>query len=156
MPTVVLKLNDRVLERYEIGSTRTLIGRDAGCDIVIDNQAISRHHAMVEAGPLGFMLWDLGSVAGLEMDGEPVDEAPLSHGTEVSLGKFTLVFEETGGVPLALLAERATHQPPEDVDETMQVKPLNKSCFIFPWVTPGIDNKNNKFKCSPVFKVAFN
>jgi pSer/pThr/pTyr-binding forkhead associated (FHA) protein len=56
---------------YEISGGSVLIGRDAGCDIVISAKNVSRRHAEVVATPRGYVLID-NSTNGTVVNGEPV------------------------------------------------------------------------------------
>lgn len=71
------------------------IGREAGCDMVIIDMAISRRHARIESGPTGeLVLRDLGSRNKLVVDGETLDAVPLQPGVRVLLGGTTMWLEE--------------------------------------------------------------
>lgn len=100
MPTLVLKLKGRELKRQEIHTTQLLIGRDASCDLVIDNQSVSRRHAKLVHAEGGFVIIDLDSRNGVLQNGERVPQAPLVPGSSVQIGKFVLCLEEAGGPPI--------------------------------------------------------
>ncbi len=70
----------------------TTIGRLSTCDIVLDDQNVSRQHA--EVHPLGdnFQLVDLGSTNGCRVNGHRVDRHVLVHGDEISFGPIRLRF----------------------------------------------------------------
>jgi len=70
------------------------IGRDAGCDLVLRDPRVSRHHARVEQGERGVEIVDLASRNGTVVDGRRVDRAPLRPGARVELGDTLLVVEE--------------------------------------------------------------
>ncbi len=54
---------------------------------------MSRRHAAFSADESGgFTVKDAGSLNGTYVNRERVDEAPLSNGDEVQIGKFLLVF----------------------------------------------------------------
>ena len=70
MPNITLKFKDSVIGRYPIEKGKSLaIGRRKDNDIVIDNLAVSGHHAKIDAAGDAFVLVDLqsknGSFAGL-------------------------------------------------------------------------------------------
>ncbi|MBA2381080.1 MAG: FHA domain-containing protein [Chloroflexi bacterium] len=65
------------------------IGRGAGCDIVIDDPAISRSHARLRASPSGLVIEDLGSRNGTLVNGESVARCDLRPGDAVVLGSHS-------------------------------------------------------------------
>lgn len=76
---------------YTLDSPRLVVGRAPDCDIVLDNGAISRHHAEIIRDPYGrWLIHDLGSRNGLKVNGRRVEEQVLSPHTAVRMDKFTL------------------------------------------------------------------
>jgi pSer/pThr/pTyr-binding forkhead associated (FHA) protein len=68
------------------------LGRNSGCDIVIDQAAVSRRHARISWGAGGYRISDLGSMNGTYVDGKPVAECALADGTEIHVGEVTFRF----------------------------------------------------------------
>jgi pSer/pThr/pTyr-binding forkhead associated (FHA) protein len=98
--TVVLRLRDRELQRVPIIKSPTVIGREATCDVVIDNPSVSRRHATIEyRKDTGFVIFDVDSQNGLYFKGQQVRHKPLAEGDEIQLGKFTLCYTDQGGAP---------------------------------------------------------
>lgn len=65
------------------------IGRAPDCDLIIDRQEISRHHAeLLRIDADAYELRDLGSTNGTHVNGKPVDTAMVGHGDEIRLGAF--------------------------------------------------------------------
>lgn len=65
---------------------RLLIGRDPGCDLVIDEPGMSRRHAAIESHPGGLVLRDLDSANGVQVNGRLVSGSmPLKHGDQIVL-----------------------------------------------------------------------
>jgi pSer/pThr/pTyr-binding forkhead associated (FHA) protein len=82
----------------------TTLGRHTGCDIVIDQAAVSRRHARIVRSAEGYRISDLGSMNGTYVDGRPVAESLLADGAEIHVGEVTFRFmiaaaggEERGG-----------------------------------------------------------
>jgi hypothetical protein len=74
------------LDRPEI-----CIGRDAGCDLVLASQYVSRVHARVLRTDRGFVVEDLGSTNGIELNGARVLEATtLGPGDRLVIGNVTV------------------------------------------------------------------
>lgn len=70
--------------------TIAVLGRDPGCDIVLNDSKCSRRHAVVEDGPEGLWVRDTGSANGISVNGQRVDRAPLRPGDTLRLGEVTL------------------------------------------------------------------
>jgi hypothetical protein len=66
------------------------IGRDPSCDVVVDDDSVSPHHASVERHPQGWLLADQESAQGTFVDGERVEQALLKAGQELRLGSARL------------------------------------------------------------------
>jgi pSer/pThr/pTyr-binding forkhead associated (FHA) protein len=75
-----------------VGSDRgsVSIGRDPSCDVVVDDDSLSPHHASVERHPQGWLLADQESAQGTFVDGERVTQALLKAGQELRVGSARL------------------------------------------------------------------
>jgi FHA domain len=63
------------------------IGRAPDCDVIIDRQEISRHHAeLLRIDATSYELRDLGSTNGTQVNGVPIQTAMVGHGDEIRLG----------------------------------------------------------------------
>jgi membrane peptidoglycan carboxypeptidase len=62
------------------------IGRDSNLDVVIDNGAVSREHALLEGRGRTWVLRDAGSTNGLWWQGRRIRELLLNDGDRVQLG----------------------------------------------------------------------
>lgn len=72
---------------------RTVIGRHPTCHIVLDNGAVSRHHAQVLESHGNYFLEDLRSRNGTFINGEPLSSrAELHDGDQVRICDITLSF----------------------------------------------------------------
>jgi pSer/pThr/pTyr-binding forkhead associated (FHA) protein len=126
VPELILSLNERELERFAIDATRTTIGRDPSCDVVIDNAGISRLHAAIEIVGDSFVLRDENSENGITLNGEPCREGRLAHGDIIGLNKFLLSFSNAALEPPTRLRpkqEKPESQKLHDVQRTMHVDP---------------------------------
>lgn len=95
MKTMLMMLEGASPQTFDLENVEQLtIGREANNDIVIDDTAISRLHAMVRRITTGnYMLTDLGSANGTFLNGKKVS-APvlLSNGDQIQLGHIRLQF----------------------------------------------------------------
>jgi hypothetical protein len=70
------------------------IGRSRDCDIVLDDAGISRRHAEIRPGDVGWTVSDLGSTNGVRVNGRALRGAQsLEAGDHVELGSTEIVFE---------------------------------------------------------------
>jgi predicted component of type VI protein secretion system len=123
VPELTLSLRERELARFSIVAARTTIGRDPGCDLVIDNDGISRLHAAIELVGRGFVLRDCDSENGVTLNGEPCREGSLADGDMIGLNKFLIRFSHQAldvAVDLPKQSEKA-HAGLRDVQRTMHV-----------------------------------
>jgi hypothetical protein len=93
-PRLVLLDGDQPGESFFLGPQPVTIGRGAGSEIQLLEEAISRRHAEVKPGIDGFVLRDLGSENGTFVNGGRVDEHLLAEGDVVQVGSRRLVFRE--------------------------------------------------------------
>lgn len=91
---VAITLNSKVIERRKLDKEETIIGRIEENDIVINNLAVSRHHAKIYIKDGNAVIKDLGSANGTFVNGLRVDEAKLRSGDMILIGKHILKFYE--------------------------------------------------------------
>jgi hypothetical protein len=78
--------------RFLLDSDLTLVGRHPDSDIFLDDVTVSRRHAEFYRQGGRFTVRDVGSLNGTYVNRERIEEASLSQGDEVQVGKFRLVF----------------------------------------------------------------
>lgn len=71
---------------------RTTLGRTPENDVQIDASYISRHHAVILAGPIHTIIEDLNSTNGVRVNGRRVTRHPLKDGDVVLVGKTRFRF----------------------------------------------------------------
>ncbi|MBL0715739.1 MAG: FHA domain-containing protein [Desulfosarcina sp.] len=93
MPKLTLKFKNNLIQTYNIAAGRSVtIGRLENNDIVIENLAVSGHHAKIDSVGDGYLLTDLQSKNGCFVNEKMVASHWLSHGDIVSIGKHMLQF----------------------------------------------------------------
>jgi pSer/pThr/pTyr-binding forkhead associated (FHA) protein len=107
----------KVLREYAAGPMIT-IGRLADNTIVIDNPAVSSHHACIFRDGDQFVVEDLQSTNGTFVNDQRVARHTLQHGDVVAVGKHKLRFDEqkTAKTPEAPVAAEPIIR---NVNETM-------------------------------------
>lgn len=79
--------------RVAIGDEPVTIGRQAECDVVLEDSNVSRRHAEVRRQGEEYVFVDLGSTNGSKVNGTRVKQQALSDGDEITLGKTVVRFE---------------------------------------------------------------
>jgi pSer/pThr/pTyr-binding forkhead associated (FHA) protein len=92
---VQLRLGDRIVAEVPWRGDELRIGRMKENDLVINNLAVSRFHAVLRRVGDGFEIQDLDSENGTLLDGVRVEGTrPLAPGAELTVGKHTLVLRD--------------------------------------------------------------
>ncbi|GAA2090102.1 FHA domain-containing protein [Actinomadura alba] len=89
---LVVKRGPNAGSRFLLDSESTSAGRHPESDIFLDDVTVSRRHAEFSRRGTSFSVRDVGSLNGTYVNRERIDEAGLSGGDEVQIGKFRLVF----------------------------------------------------------------
>jgi len=79
---------------YELQGPVTLLGRGTDCDLRMVDPGVSRHHAELRVEDGQVVLVDLGSTNGTLVNGQPLRRVVLTDGTNVTLGRTTMVFHQ--------------------------------------------------------------
>ena len=69
---------------------RIVLGREAGCDIVLDDKTVSRHHARIDVGEDSVTVTDLGSSNGTYVNRERIQSHTLAPNDGITVGGFGL------------------------------------------------------------------
>jgi pSer/pThr/pTyr-binding forkhead associated (FHA) protein len=80
-------------DRKELTLDRAVIGRAREADVQIADPNVSRKHAEVRREGPGYVIVDLGSTNGIEVNGRRVKRAKLESGDRIGIGQTELVFE---------------------------------------------------------------
>lgn len=74
-------------------SRQTVVGRDPGCDVVLDDDRVSRRHAILDPQEAGWTVSDTDSKNGLLIDGMPLASGLLKERSWLSFGGLIARFE---------------------------------------------------------------
>jgi|SRR5688572_5721095 len=94
MPKLTLQFEGRLLKEYSVGVGLT-IGRSPDNTVIIDNPAVSGHHARLFSESGAVIVEDLNSTNGTFVNGQHTTRRVLRSGDVVMVGKHQLVFENT-------------------------------------------------------------
>ncbi|MBV8431141.1 MAG: zinc-ribbon and FHA domain-containing protein [Solirubrobacterales bacterium] len=78
--------------RFLLDGDLTTAGRHPDSDIFLDDVTVSRRHAEFYRQGGSFTVRDVGSLNGTYVNRERIEEAQLTGGDEVQIGKFRLLF----------------------------------------------------------------
>ena len=97
MPEIIVRFEEKVIERVVAEKQRLTIGRTTDNDIVLDNRGVSRRHAMIEMGPSGqAVIIDNESLNGTFVNQRKVSEEVLKDQDVISIGKYHLEYVAAG------------------------------------------------------------
>lgn len=103
LPVLVMEQGPQLQKTYVLKKNVTIIGSDEKNDIVVKEDYISAHHAMVTKLPGGWVIEDLGSRSGVLINGQPI-KGPfyLRERARVNLGPNVMLVasgEALGAMP---------------------------------------------------------
>ena len=93
MATYTLRVSGGAAVSFSDGQMLT-IGRDASCDLALDDPKVSRFHARIAASDGLVLLDDLGSTNGTMVNGARVSRAALVSGDAISVGDTQIGFAQ--------------------------------------------------------------
>jgi len=79
-------------EVVHVLTRKTSVGRTPDNDVQIDAKYISRHHAVILAGPAHTIIEDLNSTNGVLVNGRRITRQTLKDGDAVVIGKTAFRF----------------------------------------------------------------
>jgi pSer/pThr/pTyr-binding forkhead associated (FHA) protein len=96
---LVIRYGPRAGRLFPLDPKGTMIGRDPQCEIILDDESVSRQHAKLKAKKgkgdrEQYSIWDLASANGTLVNGKQVVKQSLKDGDQVTVGRVTLVFKQ--------------------------------------------------------------
>ncbi len=123
MPTLEAIEGQNRGQIFAVPATGAVLGRDAACQVRLDDARCSRAHAEIRPVGDGFVLADLDSSNGTELNGRDIEHPTrLRDGDEIRLGQTRLRFVLRGSVP----DPESLPEPPEPatIIEKMETRDL--------------------------------
>jgi chromosome segregation ATPase len=90
--TRLLIRTDGESEVVHVLGRKTSIGRTPDNDLQIETKFISRHHAVILAGPIHTIIEDLNSTNGVQVNGQKITRQTLKDGDAILVGKTQFRF----------------------------------------------------------------
>jgi SARP family transcriptional regulator, regulator of embCAB operon len=112
----VAVLRDTAGRRYPLHAGAIRIGRLSDNDIVLNDDYVSRHHAVIIDTGTGFMITDLRSANGVEVQHQPIRVSiTLADGDHIRIGGHDFTFEfQPRRADTAAASSRANTRGPAD------------------------------------------
>jgi len=117
------------------------IGRGQACDLRLESWRVAKTHARLLRTPAGWLIEDLGSIAGLSVNGQRVvmQHGPLQVGDRIAIGPYTLhVRAESPSLP-----DEHRPLPPPLPDVPARAQPLPPS-HTAPDTGMGVDGSRRR------------
>jgi len=94
MPHITIRSKDKILGDYQLQKGVSLtIGRREKNNVIIDDMAVSGHHAKIDSVGDGFVVFDLQSKNGSFVNEQLINSHWLKHGDTINVGEHLIVFE---------------------------------------------------------------
>ena len=120
-PVVTLFFKGREIGHWTLDKPIFNIGRTADNDIVIDNLAVSRLHAVLEREKGDYYIRDCDSLNGTLLNDSRVGRSKIKDGDEIVIGKHTLKVQNQFGI------EMTANQDIAPFDQTVMIGPGQKA-----------------------------
>jgi len=100
---ILVEMNGKVVEKYQLDKSILTIGRFPTSDIQIPSQRVSRFHALIHRQNGRWVIEDAESLNGLSYQGRRIDKIALLNGDRISIdSSIVLQYEELPHTPFAL------------------------------------------------------
>ncbi len=99
MPEIIIKFNDKVIERVVTEKKRISVGRTKDNDIVLENRGVSRKHAQIEFNNDAAVVIDNESLNGTFVNNRRVSEELLRDNDSITIGKYCLEYHQNINSP---------------------------------------------------------
>jgi pSer/pThr/pTyr-binding forkhead associated (FHA) protein len=97
--TRLLIQSDSGREIVHVLGRKTSIGRTPDNDLQIEAKFVSRHHAVILAGPVQTIIEDLNSTNGVQVNGRRISRYTLKDGDQIAIGRahYRFAVRKSGG-----------------------------------------------------------
>ena len=130
MAKLILKFEAAVLKEIPLKKSSLSIGRSPGNDVVIDNLAVSGHHARLSIDEDHYVLEDMNSLNGTFLNNQRIRRSTLKDGDEIMIGKHSLVYREEGGIMSQDMVEATQPAQQRSMDSTMVLDTKQRREFL--------------------------
>ena len=96
MQKLIISIEGQPPQELELTMDQLLFGRHDDCDILLQDDLASGHHARLQRQGDQWVMTDLQSTNGTYLNNEPLASATLKDGDTVLIGKVRIVFSDSG------------------------------------------------------------
>ena len=119
--TLLVKLHGQGARQIELTLETLTIGRKVDNALVIEDPAVSGHHARIVKVQAVFFLEDLKSTNGTAINGQPITRHQLHDADVITIGQHRLVFQENA------TSSTAAPAPFVDLDRTTVLRRTDRT-----------------------------
>jgi pSer/pThr/pTyr-binding forkhead associated (FHA) protein len=149
MPEIIVKFDNKVIEKVVTEKPRITIGRTSDNDIVLDNRGVSRKHAMIEFAEGSALVIDNDSLNGTFLNDRKITEEALKDRDRISIGKYELIFNTNSDrensfseLDGTMILQTKAHKERLKVDKTQREMTTEIGCSVL----VGVSNSGDKTK----------
>ena len=95
---LIIKTSDGLTLESVIRSNMATIGRSAKCDVVVQDDALSRNHCLIELEEGNFFVTDTASANGVYIDGSRISpnvKTPVNSYNQLHIGPLECIFQDS-------------------------------------------------------------
>ena len=131
-PRIIVSRDDEVVAEHALTKRATIIGRDRGADIVIDDSYVSKRHAMLQLDEAGVELLDLNSTNGTRVNSVETLYSILQDNDIITIGRYELKIERLPVVSEEMVAtirgaDTLTFENPDDIRQSRAKRLIRRS-----------------------------
>lgn len=112
---------DELLQDTSFKPAEVVLGRSSDCQLILDNAGVSRHHAQLRLDQTQLTVLDLKSGNGTFLNGQQIEESPITATDTLVIGKFTLKVDTTDTPPTSATTSESAIS--SDVNQTVSLRP---------------------------------
>lgn len=106
MPRLDVYTKFKLQASFKLESDKTIIGRDSRCEVLLPDNRVSRHHAVIYGDVSGHEIENLGT-NGTKVNGNLIKQVHiLMPGDVIAIADFLLVYQPDGTAPEDLESTR--------------------------------------------------
>ncbi len=119
IPKVILFDENQKISEHELSEEKTWMGRDASSSIRLNQQSVSRRHALITKENGNVWISNLNSINGTQVNSKPVLRRVLLDGDVIRVGNFLLLFVYEEAADSSGHLKEASHSDTSVIEEDL-------------------------------------